>query len=226
MSIFDHYRLFKDAPEGFLKKIVLNQYAHFEQSGDLFYEMTNINAMSSRVNSLFNMDRVLITLELYSTMLIASFCQLKDVIENRTEIRILKTIIFPEEKYKLGSIRNARLRYTNYGKFMKRQSGLLSEGGFITIIRNTMKEGAMKEFAATVSQNSARECSRGSYPDPEFSTGAASLKNYYSLWTVFFIGLTAASMVNVAEILLSKKRMMASVKKKDTLKVGKQCHFN
>ena len=202
LSISDTYRVFKESPPGTLKRRVWNQYAHLENNRDIFIELTDLQSIADRMHGILTTERVIVALQLYSILLIAVSCQMRDARPNGDQMRMLNTVMFPEEKYKLGPLRNSRLKYTNYGKYMKGQTGRIIEGGLLAIARKDFSYGV--DYAPKLKEDDRRECSKGTYEDPDVNIVAVSLKNFEFLWLISFIGLMAASLVFAAEFLVKK----------------------
>ena len=198
VTIFDTYRIFKDAPEGSLKKQFWDKYAHLEQSGGIF---SNRSSMINDIHGIFCGHRISIVPDINSVILTAVSCQLKEE-QDREDIALLRSTIFPDEKYQIGGVRNARLRYTKYGKHIKRNAGQVNEGGFQPMIRKQMSEGVV--FASKPKEDHLRECDEGTYKDREAFLTNVIFLNFKSLWISCAAALFVSLVVLVLELVIRR----------------------
>ena len=195
-STFNTYRIFKDAPEGSYKKGFWDKYAHLEKTREIFAELTNPLSLTDHLLRGARRETVSISSNLWASFIISLSCQLKETV-HRNSIHLIKTILFSEELYQKGIVRNARLRETSFGKYMKRRAGRMAEGGFNKIVQRELSKGL--HFASSMSKDSFRECTRGTYEAPDVHVSHVSFDNFGSIWVCFVLGMIVAFVVFLIE---------------------------
>ena len=200
-SIFNTYRIFKDAPEGSYKKDFWDKYAHLENTREIFAELTDPLNLIDQLLRGSRREIVSISSNLWANFIISLSCQLKETVHVHS-IHLLKTVLFPEELYQKGIVRNARLRETSFGKYMKKQTERMAEGGLDTIVQRELSKGL--QFASSMSKDSYRECTRGTYEAPDVRVSHVSFDNLGSIWICFVLGMTVAFVVFLIEKSMEK----------------------
>ena len=199
-SVFNTYRIFKDAPEGSYKKYFWNKYAHLEKSREIFAELTETANMVEQLLKASRKERVNISSNLWASLTISISCKFRDLIR-LDSIRLLKTVLFPEERYQKVFVRHARLRDTSFGKYSKRQANRIAEGGFVTIAKRELSKAfQFAELTRTFgTEDSFRECTRGTYKAPDVHVSHVPFNNLGSIWICFVLGMTVAFVVFLIE---------------------------
>ena len=204
-SIFNTYRIFKDAPEGSYKKKFWDKYAHLEKTREIFAELTNPLNLAVQISRAAQRKRVSISSNLWASFIISLSCQIKETVHLHS-IRLLKTVLFSDELYQEAFVRNARLRDTSFGKYMKRQARRIFEGGFDTIVKRQLSKGSQSAQYTTDygTEDSFRECTRGTYKAPDVRVSHVSFFNFGSIWVCFVLGMTVAFVVFLVEKSMKK----------------------
>ena len=204
-SIFNTYRIFKDAPEGSYKKDFWDKYAHLEKTREIFAELTDPLSLAVQISRAAQRKRVSISSNLWASLAISLGCQIKETVHLHS-IRLLKTVLFSDELYQEAFVRNARLRDTSFGKYMKRQARRIVEGGFDTIVKRQLSKGSQSTQRTSDygTEDSFRECNRGTYEAPDVRVSHVSFLNFGSIWVCFVLGMTVAFVVFLIEKSMKK----------------------
>ena len=189
VSIFDTFRIFKYAEESTLKKMFWNKYAHLEATNAIFLELTNHEAVADFLYEGYFGRAVTIMNRLWVTLLTSLSCKLRGAVHNQESPRLLSATIFPKEVYQMGLVRNARLRTTNYGRYMKRRTTLFFEAGLTYIFREELAKGPdMGPF----DYEEFRQCMIDTYSSPYIHVSHISMQNFKNVNFFYFACILAA----------------------------------
>lgn len=174
VALHDTYRVFKFAENDSIKKTFWDRYAYLEASRKIFLDLTNPGQMINQISESAQGRSVIIMNRLWVSMTTSSSCKL-GVESFHEKGRMLSTTIFPDEVYQVGVVRNARLRTTNYGRFMRKQVINFFETGNTALIRKEFARGVDLQH---VDYESFRKCMIDTYSDPDVHVYEVSIGNF------------------------------------------------
>ena len=207
VSIYETYRVFKFAEEGNPKKKFWNKYAHLEETNEIFMDMTNIESARNHMYQGYIGKAVTIMNRLWVPLLTSSSCRLL-VSGNGGLSRLLSSTIFPDEVYQFGVVRNARLRTTDYGKYLKKRTTLFFESGLAAFSRKGLEKDILY---SSFDYEEFRKCMIDTYSNPDVNVSRVSMGNLKNVMLFYVTCIVIALISLVVEKIMPKKRKVTKV---------------